>query len=394
MKVMHPNPTKQILTVLLFASVVTVTGHAQNAAGADKGPANIAAALKPFVDSNEMAGAVTLVADKDKILDIESVGYADLATKAPMTKDTMFWIASMSKPIAATAMMMLVDEGKVKLDDAVEKYLPEFKGQMYIAEKDENHMLLKKPSHPITIRNILSHTSGLPPISPIEKPTFDMLKLETAVRSHAMSPLNFDPSSSYQYSNAGINTAGRIIEVVTGEPYQKFLQERLLDPLGMKDTVWILTDEQVQRLAKSYKATPAGLQEIPISQVHYPLTDPKRQPFPAGGLFSTASDVAKFGQMILNGGIMDGKRYVSEESVDKMTHKETPAKVPQEYGFGFGTSGGTFGHGGAYKTNLNINKKLGLVTVFMVQQGSNWPTKAGDTILPTFEKAADQLYGK
>jgi CubicO group peptidase (beta-lactamase class C family) len=121
----------------------------------------IAAALQPFVDRHELAGAVTLVATKDKVLDVETVGWADIAAKKPMGKDALFWIASMSKAITAAAFMILVDEGKVKLDDPVEKYLPEFKGQMVVAEKDVDHVLLKKPKHPITIRNVLSHTSGL-----------------------------------------------------------------------------------------------------------------------------------------------------------------------------------------------------------------------------------------
>ena len=126
----------------------------------------MAAVLQPFVDSHTLAGAVMLVADKNKVLDVEAVGYADIAAKKPMQTDCLFWIASQSKPITATALMMLVDEGKVKLDDPVEKYLPEFKGQMVVAERDKEHVLLRKPKHPITVRNVLSHTSGLPFESP------------------------------------------------------------------------------------------------------------------------------------------------------------------------------------------------------------------------------------
>ena len=170
----------------------------------------IAAALQPFVDEHELAGAVTLVATKDKVLDVETVGWADVAAKRPMRADAMMWIASMSKGITATAFMVLVDEGKVKLDDPVEKYLPEFKGQMFVAEKDADHVLLKKPKHPITIRNVLSHTSGLPFKSPIEEPTLDMIPLATAVKSHAMSPQMFEPDSKYQYSNAARRVDARV----------------------------------------------------------------------------------------------------------------------------------------------------------------------------------------
>ena len=163
----------------------------------------MAAVLQPFVDRHVLAGAVVLVATKDKVLDVEAVGYADVAAKKPMRTDSVFWIASQSKPITATALMMLVDEGKVKLDDPVEKYLPEFKGQMVIAEKDKDHVLLKKPKHPITVRNVLSHTSGLPFESPIEKPTLDLFPLACRVRSYAMLPLDFEPDSKNPVCQCG-----------------------------------------------------------------------------------------------------------------------------------------------------------------------------------------------
>ncbi len=133
-------------------------------------PPSIAETLQPFVDRQALAGAVALVADKDKVLGITTVGYADVTAKAPMPPNALFWIASMSKPVTAAAVMMLVDEGKIHLDDPVETYLPEFKGQMVVSEKDDAHVLLKKPAHPITVRNVLSHTSGLPFKSALEEP--------------------------------------------------------------------------------------------------------------------------------------------------------------------------------------------------------------------------------
>ncbi|HLQ45441.1 MAG TPA: serine hydrolase domain-containing protein, partial [Planctomycetaceae bacterium] len=244
---------------------------------------SIASVLQPFVDNHTLAGAVTVVASKDKVLSLEAVGYADIAANKPMRTDCLFWIASMSKPITGTALMILVDEGKVNVDDPVEKYLPEFKGQMVIAEQDENHMLLKKPAQPMTVKHVLSHTSGLRFSSPLEKPTLDMLSLRDAVRSHALQPLQWEPGSKYQYSNAGINTAARIIEVVSGMSYEDFMQQRLFDPLGMKDTTFWPNEEQVSRLAKPYKpnADKTGLEETTISQLTYPLTDRKRTPMPA-----------------------------------------------------------------------------------------------------------------
>jgi CubicO group peptidase (beta-lactamase class C family) len=211
----------------------------------------VAAALRPFVEHGTLAGAVTLVASRDKLLGLETVGYADVAAKAPMRADNLFWIASMSKPITASALMILVDEGKVRLDDPVEKYLPEFKGQMVVAEKTDDRVVLRKPGHPITVRNILSHTSGLPFASAMEQPTLDLLTLRDAARSYAMTPLQFEPDTRYQYSNAGINTAGRIIEVVSGMPYEDFMDRRLFRPLGMLDTTFWPRVDLLSRLAKA-----------------------------------------------------------------------------------------------------------------------------------------------
>jgi Beta-lactamase len=145
--------------------------------------------LQPFVDRSKVAGMVVLVADRGKVLALEAVGFADIAAGTPMRHDTVFWIASQSKPITATALMMLVDEGRVSLDAPVARYLPEFKDQWLAVEQDKDHILLKKPKHPITVRNILSHTSGMPFKSEVEHPTLDLLPLRTGTRSYAMTPL-------------------------------------------------------------------------------------------------------------------------------------------------------------------------------------------------------------
>jgi CubicO group peptidase (beta-lactamase class C family) len=362
----------------------------------DPAPKPIAGKLQPFVDSHVLAGAVTLVASRDKVLDLETVGYADVAAKKSMATDSLFWIASMSKPITAAALMILVDEGKVKVDDPVEKYLPEFKGQMVIAEHDDNHTLLRKPKHPILVRNILSHTSGLAFKSPIEEPTLDLFPLATRVRSYASQPLLFEPDSKYQYANEGINTAGRIIEVVSGQKYEDFLEARLFKPLGMKDTTFWPNAEQIARIAKSYKANKdkSDIEETPVGQLKYPLDDRQnRFPMPAGGLFSSAEDVARFGQMLLRGGEYNGKRYLSEAAVKQMTSRQTPAALKESYGFGYAVNGATFGHGGAYSTNISVDPQLGLVLVFMVQN-AGWLNDDGKKILPAFTEAAVKTFGK
>ncbi len=365
----------------------------------------IAGGLHPFVDSSKLAGAVVLVADRDKVLALEAVGFADIAAKTPMRLDTLFWIASQSKPITATALMMLVDEGKVLLDAPVERYLPEFKDQWLAVERDKDHILLRKPKHPITVRNILSHTSGMPFKSALEEPTLDLLPLRVAVRSYAMTPLQFEPDSKYQYSNAGINTAGRIIEVVGGIPYEEFLDRRLFKPLGMKDTTFWPNPEQIARLAKSYKpgADGTGLEAIPITQLDYPLSDRSRQPMPAGGLFSTAGDLGHFCRMILNGGVHDGRRYLSESAITEMTSRQTGDSIKENYGLGWSTSAkgrkgadsiipGPCGHGGAYATNMWIDPQRQLITIFMVQYAG--PGGEIDKARSAFMKAAVDAFAR
>jgi CubicO group peptidase (beta-lactamase class C family) len=256
-------------------------------------------------------------------------------------------------------------------------------------------MLLRRPKRPVTVRDVLSHTSGMPFRSAMEEPTLDGLTLRDAVRSYALTPLQSEPGTRYAYSNAGINTAGRIIEVVSKMPYEQFLQKRLFDPLGMKDTTFWPNEEQVARLAKSYRpsADKMSLEETPIGQLRYPLSDRTRQPMPAGGLFSTAADVGRFCQMVLNGGTFEGKRYLSAEAVKEMTSKQTPAELKDQYGLGWSTGGGTPGHGGAHATNMTIDPQRGLVYVFMVQATGGFPADGGKS-LGAFRQAAEEKFGK
>ena len=170
-------------------------------------------------------------------------------------------------------------------------------------------------------------------------------------------------------------------------PYEEFMDKRLFEPLGMKDTTFWPNEMQLARLAKSYKpnAEKTDLEETTITQLKYPLDDRKRQPMPAGGLFSTASDVGRFCQMILSGGVYNGKRYLSEAAVAQMTSKQTGDAIKEGYGLGWSTGGGTFGHGGAYSTGMTIDPKRGLITVFMVQH-AGFP-KDGDKSQDAFKQA-------
>lgn len=382
------------ITTLISAILVPASAVCADPQATVSVSQRIISVLQPFVDRHALAGAVTLVADKNGIVNLQAVGWADIAAKKPIKTDSIFWIASQSKPITATALMMLVDEGRVHLDDPVEKYLPEFRGQWLSVEHDDSHQLLKRPSHPITVREILSHTSGLPFSSSIENPTLDQRPLSERVVSYAVSPLQFEPGSKYSYANAGINTAGRIIEVVSGMPYEKYLDTKLFEPLGMKDTSFWPNPQQIQRLARSYRPNEKkdNLEETTVTQLRYPLNDRKnRYPMPAGGLFSTATDLSRFCRMVLNGGTLDGRRYLSEAAVKEMTSKQT-GSLPDGYGLGWSTGGGSFGHGGAYATNMNIDSNSGEITIWMVQH-AGYPLD-GDKAYGAFRDEAKKEFAQ
>lgn len=360
--------TMVFISVLIFSKLLFA-----------EAPQSLSAILKPFVDKHELAGAMALVADKNKVLSIESVGFADIGAEKAMKADSVFWIASQSKPMTAVAVMILVDEGKISLDDPIEKYLPEFRGQMFVAEKDNEHIVLRKPKHPVTVRETLNHTSGMPFKSAIEEPTLDGLSLAAAVRSYAMTPLLSEPGTVYRYSNAGINTAARLIEVVAKVKYEDFMQQKLFDPLGMKDATFWPNEAQSLRVAKSYRpdASKTNLAEFPVSQLIYPLSDRVHQfPMPAGGLFSTAVDTSLFCRMLLNNGELDGKRYLSEVAVKELSKRQTPILVKESYGLGFSVSPDSYGHGGAHATNMEIRSGKGLLLVWMVQHG-DFPGEGG-----------------
>ena len=389
-----PTLLRRSLLAALLLSFVPALVTAQEPSESYPPNAQLVASVEPFVKKNELAGAVMLVADKNKVLAVDTVGYADIAEKREMSPDALFWIASQSKSLTAAAFMMLVDEGKVKLDDPVEKYLPEYADAWVAVEKDAKHMLLQRPAEQITIRRVLSHTSGLPFKSALETPTLDGLPLAVAVRSYAATPLDYQPGTGYRYSNAGINTAGRIIEVVTGMTYEQFMEKRLFEPLGMNDTVIRPSREQLRRLAKGYKPNAAkdGLEETTISQLIYPLDLPTRQPMPAGGYFSTADDIGRFCRMLLNDGMWEGKRLLSVEAVRELSKRQTPANLKESYGLGCAVNGDSFGHGGAFATNMNIDRAKGLVTVWLVQH-AGFPGD-GKSAQGAFRKAAETEFAK
>ena len=364
------------LSLALFSGIVLTAAEIDSAKLAE-----IPHRMQAFVDDNTISGAVTLVANHEKVLRIDAVGFSDLAAKKPMRADNLFWIASMTKPITATAVLMLQDEGKLNVEDPVEKYLPEFKNQWIVESKSATSMTLKHAPRAITIRDLLTHTSGLGDVS-APRPDSSLAEL---VMAYAQQPLKFPPGSKWEYSNQGINTLGRIVEVVSGEKYADFLQKRIFKPLGMRDTTFWPTKSQAKRLAKAYKnKKDGGLEETDIYFIRGELTDRHRTAFPAGGLFSTARDMGRFYQMTINGGSFEEKKILSREALALMTRTQsgeikTGFTDGMSWGFGFQVvkepqgvtamlSPGAFGHGGAYATQSWADPKKDLVVVLMIQR--------------------------
>ena len=341
--------------------------------------------MQEFVDKQQLAGAVTVVGTKDGIAQISAVGSLDLAAKKPMPEDALFRIASMTKPITALAVMNLVDDGKLSVDDAVEKHLPEFRGQMLITARDQGSLTLKKAPRPITVRDLLTHTSGLPGGFPEGLSDLYLrrhLSLKEAVLVSSQRPLDFEPGSKWSYCNAGIDTLGRIVEVVSGDSFESFVTKRILQPLGLNDTTFYPSSDQLTRLARTYDRQNDKLVLKEWTVVGSP--ENARHPVPAGGLLSTAGDLAKIYQSLLNDGQLQGKRIVSSKGLTEMTRVQTgdlPCGFVTGMGFGFGfavvrqpqevtamLSPGTFGHGGAFGTQAWIDPQRGVFVILLIQR--------------------------
>jgi CubicO group peptidase (beta-lactamase class C family) len=337
-----------------------------------------------------MPGAVALVARHGKIALLEAVGWRDVENKKPMQTDSIFQIMSMTKNFTGVAVMMLVEEGKVELRQPIEYYLPEFRG-IQVQEKAVNGPgAAFAPKHPPMVWQLMSHTSGLggdPEGELADNPRSLRVPLAEAVRFYARSHLEFEPGTRWSYSNMGIAALGRLIEVISGEDYVHFVSTRILEPLGMKDSFFFPPQEKQDRIALVYrhadgKLVRAGNDILAGDAAKY--REGAKYPAPEFGLYSTAGDLVKFYQMLLNGGELNGRRYLSRQSVETMTRVFTPDVTPSGWlgGTGYGLtfeivnqpqgtlllhSPGTFGHGGAFGTEGWIDPKNDLIRIMLVQ---------------------------
>lgn len=359
-------------------------------------------AMQGLVDEGLLAGAVTLAARNNQIVHFESVGYRDLEARAPMTPDAIFRIYSMTKPITGVALMILYEEGKFRLADPVEMYVPELSDlQVYAGVDAIGNMLTEPANHRMTIRELMSHTGGLTygifAQSPVDEAYVeaDMLDTDATLAEFAGKlgeiPLKHQPGSTWEYS-VSVDVQGYLVERLSGQPFGEFLQGRLFEPLGMTDTDFHVPPEKASRLAQIYGYDADG--ELLAGEL-FPganfLADPVFESG-GGGLVSTAADYLRFSQMMLNGGELDGVRILAPLTVALMHRDQTPANMT---GSVLGAGGTTFGldfaitedpveaesysegeywWGGAAGTWFWIDPVEDLVFVGMIQQaGSRLP---------------------
>ena len=356
------------------------------------------------VDAHDISGAVTIVARKGRVVHHEAHGLMDIESNKPMTKDALFRLASTSKPVTAAAVMILLEEGKLKLTDPVSKFIPEFRDSKVAIEykrppvpmtdrsgSDAGPYYTVPASRDIAIIDLLTHTSGLASggitdsdyqkIVKSRKPTDTLADF---IPRLGVLPLDFQPGSAWRYSPlAGFDTLGRIVEIVSGMTFDRFLRERLFMPLDMQDTGFAVPEQNAARKATIYRRTESGLEKMTSS----PLTAGSSYFSGAGGLTSTAEDFYKFAQMLCNGGTLNGKRILSPWTIDLMLANNVGdlfngqiGRAPKGVGFGLGGEvvisaadarlrkpNGSYGWDGAFGTYWWVNRKEQMAVVFFIQ---------------------------
>ena len=360
----------------------------------------IATVVQNSIDRREIAGAVTLVARHGQVIWLRASGKQDREHSKPMSTASIFRICSMTKPIVSLAIMMLYEEGRFALDDPISKYIPEFSDQKVLVTQKDRKPYTIPAAQPITIRNLLTHTSGIgynwdPDLGSFYQEAHIATGLLPAdvtigenVKRLARLPLLFNPGERWNYG-LNVDVLGYLIEVVSGKPLDQFLTERIFDPLGMHDTFFYVPQDKLDRLATAYTWYEGeGLSRFPDTPVtegtfsysaDYPVRGPKKLLSGGAGVCSTASDYARFCQLMLNRGRLDKIQLISRKSIELMTHDQLGPKFPdQEFGLGFGIGGlkvplhelgspGQYEWGGFFYTGFAIDPKEDMITVFMAQ---------------------------
>jgi CubicO group peptidase (beta-lactamase class C family) len=358
--------------------------------------------IQRYIDAKDIAGAVSVVSRRGRIAHFEAQGMMDIEHNVPMRKDAIFRMASMSKPVTGVAILMLMEEGKIRLTDPVSKFIPEFRDTKVAMEKPAvpgsppaaergrgaaaTEIYTVPASREITIRDLMTHTSGLESGGPGTReggrlvPRNSTDTLASYIPKLGAVPLDFQPGTKWQYSAlAGIETLGRIVEIVSGLTFDQFLKLRIFDPLGMKDTAFVEPPEKMPRVAAIYTRSANGLthEETPG------WLDTKTLFSGAGGLWSTGDDYIQFAQMLVNGGELNGKRLLSPRTVDLMASNHVGDLYRPGMGFGLTvevvrdqiaanrrSSNGSFGWDGAFGTHFWVDHKEQLAGLLMIQRSS------------------------
>jgi CubicO group peptidase (beta-lactamase class C family) len=351
--------------------------------------------MKSLVNEGRLAGAVTMVARHGKVVEFDATGKRELAGNSPMQKDSIFRIYSMSKPITGVAMMMLFEEGKWQLNDPVAKYIPEFANLKVFATDAAHNMTTVEQTHPVTMRELLSHSGGFTygifsntPVDKLQREA-DVLNinntLDEFIKRMAKIPLNAQPGTEWHYS-VSVDIQGYIVQKLSGMPFEEYLEKRIFKPLGMTDTGFYVPKEKLNRFAEMYNYDKDG--KLAVVKANEGLNhDFSAKPTFAsggGGLVSTASDYMRFCQMLLNGGQLDGVRLLSPRTVELMrTNMLAPGLTIFGPGAGFGldfavytdpvAAGGYYGKGsfwwgGAAGTWFWIDPVNDLIVIGMIQQ--------------------------
>lgn len=379
--------TRPILILTLLGFVLSCVGYAGELSVASPKDVGMSAeklggvktAVQGLIDDKKIAGATVVVARKGKIAFFETFGMMDIKAQKPMAKDAILRFYSMSKPITSVALMMLYEEGKIKLDDPVSKYAPQFKGLKVYAESGN-----VDAKRPMTVRDLLRHTSGLTygffGNTAVDKMYREKATLggdgdlEDMVNKLGEIPLLYQPGTKWHYS-VSTDMVGYLVEKVSGRPLGEFFEERIFKPLGMKDTAFYVPAEKVDRFAVCYSF--ALIVSDDPAKSRY-LKKPAMRSG-GGGLLSTAPDYLRFCQMLLNKGQLDGKRLLRSETVEMMTRNQLPEGVSRADtgGFGLGFSvrtvegkfpKGEYGWGGMASTHFWISPKHDLIVVALSQR--------------------------
>lgn len=328
--------------------------------------AKLDTALQRAIETHEVSGVIGLIHRNGQRGYFESFGWQDIEAQKPMTKDAIFRLKSMSKPVVTVAALVLFDDGKCDLDDPISKHLPEWK-EPKVLEGDN----LVPARSPITPRMLMTHSSGLYYQLP-GKPAFSGMPprdenttLEEYSRALASQPLLFHPGEKYQYGTS-IDVLGRYIEAVSSMPLDVFLRERVFRPLGMSDTDFWVPEPKANRLTQLSRQLPSA--ELKPAFERFSPTRPTKLFMGGGGLLSTAEDYERFCLMLMNRGELNGVRVIKPETVDLMFQNHLPESWGQKYGLGGAVDGdGGYSWGGAHGTQFWIDRENKLFAVFMVQ---------------------------